>query len=229
MRTIQLTLHEDLDLSKKSARWVPKLLTSAHKEERIQTCGKFLPAVSFHTPESKLKSKQWTKKGQPGLIKAKVHATRNKQMVLVFFDNEGLIYTNYVPKGQTVNANYIVDALSKFLATFKKKRPNMAAQEWFFHWDNALVHTAAIVKDWMAARDFRLIDHPPYSLFGGLFLIPNHQKAAGGQNPDPGDLQDDVGGGRQEYRQRGLRRLFRRWYECCEKCVRIGGGYVEKS
>ncbi len=24
MRTIQLTLHEDLDLSKKSARWVPK-------------------------------------------------------------------------------------------------------------------------------------------------------------------------------------------------------------
>ncbi len=42
MRTIQLTLHEDLDLSKKSARWVPKLLTSAHKEERIQTCEKFL-------------------------------------------------------------------------------------------------------------------------------------------------------------------------------------------
>jgi hypothetical protein len=40
-RTIQLTLHEDLDLSKKSARWVPKLLTSAHKEERIRTRKKF--------------------------------------------------------------------------------------------------------------------------------------------------------------------------------------------
>jgi hypothetical protein len=84
-------------------------------------------------------------------------------MILVFFDNEGLIYTNYVPKSQMVKANYMVDALSKFLATFKKKRPNMVAQEWFFHWDNAPVHTAAIVKDWMAARDFRLIDHLPYS------------------------------------------------------------------
>jgi hypothetical protein len=148
MQTIQLTVHEDLDLSKKSARWVPKLLTSGHKEERIRTCKKFLAmirgrsiamldsivtmdesAVSFHTPESKMQSKQWTKKGQSGPIKAKVHVTRRKQMVLAFLDNEGLIYTNYVPKGQTVNANYIVEALSKFLATFKKKRPNMAAKD----------------------------------------------------------------------------------------------------
>jgi hypothetical protein len=88
-------------------------LTSAHQEERIRTCKKFLAmvcgrsmamldsivtmdksAVSFHTPESKMQSKQWTKKGKPGPIKAKVHAIRSKQMVLVFFDNEGLIYTN---------------------------------------------------------------------------------------------------------------------------------------
>ncbi len=75
-------------------------------------------AVSFHMPEAKMQSKQWTKKGKSGPIKAEVHATRSKQMVLAFFDNKGLIHTNYVPKGQTVNTNYIVEALSKFLATF---------------------------------------------------------------------------------------------------------------
>jgi hypothetical protein len=48
MRLIQLTLHEDLDLSKKSARWVPKLLTSAHKEERIWTCEEVLAMVRRH-------------------------------------------------------------------------------------------------------------------------------------------------------------------------------------
>jgi hypothetical protein len=102
-----------------------------------------------------------------------------------------------------------VDALSKFLATFKKKRPNMAAQEWFFHWDNAPVHTAAIVKDWMAARDFRLIDHPPYLPDLGpadFFLFPTIKWQLAGKNSDPGDLQDDVGGGRQDHRRRGLRR-----------------------
>ncbi len=154
-------------------------------------------------------------------IKAEVHATRCKQMVLAFFDNEGLIYTNYVPKGQTVNANYIVEALSKFLLSFKKKRPNIAAGEWFFHWDNALVHTAAIVKDWMAAKDFRLIDHLPYlpDLAPADILIPDHQEAAGGQNADPGDLQGDVGGGHQDHRRRGLRRrlqaLVRALREVC--------------
>jgi hypothetical protein len=69
---IQLTLHEDLDLSKKFARWVPKLLTNADKEERIWTFEEILAmvrcrsmamldsfimmnesAVSFHTPEIK--------------------------------------------------------------------------------------------------------------------------------------------------------------------------------
>jgi histone-lysine N-methyltransferase SETMAR len=251
MRTVQLTLHEDLDLSKKSARWVPKLLTNAHKEERIRTCEKFLAmlrgrslafldlivtmdesAVSFHTPESKMQSKQWTKKGQPGPIKAKVHATRNKQMVLAFFDNEGLIYTNYVPKGQTVNANYIVDALSKFLVIFKTKRPNKAAQQWFFHWDNAPVHTAAVVQDWMAARDFRLIDHPPYSpdlAPADFFLFPTIKRQLAGKTLTQGTFKTMWEGAARSIAKEAYATAFRRWYERCEKCVQIGGGYVEKS
>jgi hypothetical protein len=79
--------------------------------------------VSFHTPETKQQSKQWLKKGEPGPIKAKVHVTRAKQMVLAFFDAKGLIYTNYVPKGTMVNARYIVEALGTFLKVLRKKRP----------------------------------------------------------------------------------------------------------
>ena len=43
-------------------------------------------AVSMHTPETKSQSKKWLKKGTPGPIKAKVHATCTKQMVIMFFD-----------------------------------------------------------------------------------------------------------------------------------------------
>jgi hypothetical protein len=32
-------------------------------------------------------------------------------MALAFFDAKGLIYTNFVPRGKTVNAAYIVEAL----------------------------------------------------------------------------------------------------------------------
>jgi hypothetical protein len=64
--------------------------------------------VSYHTPETKKASKQWIKKGLPGPIKAKLHASRTKQMLLAFFDSKGLIYTHIVPRGSTINADYIL-------------------------------------------------------------------------------------------------------------------------
>jgi AraC-like DNA-binding protein len=121
--TIRRILKDELGLSKKSARWVPKLLSKDQKQQRVEKSQDFVKlvqrrsmavlnnivtmdesAVSFHTPETKQQSKQWVKKGQPGPIKARVHATRSKQMVLVFFDSQGVIYTDYVPKGDRVNS-----------------------------------------------------------------------------------------------------------------------------
>jgi hypothetical protein len=37
----------------------------------------------------------------------------------------------------------------------------MVARGWWFHWNNALVHTITMVTDWMAARQFQVIKHPP--------------------------------------------------------------------
>ncbi len=151
-RTIHTMLHDDLNLSKKSARWVPKLLSDDMKKQRVRTSEKFLrkvlchsmsmldnivtmdeSAVSFHTPESKQQSKQWLVKGSPGPIKAKVHATRKKQMVLAFFDSKGLIYMNFVPRGRTLNSAYIIEALTCFQKALKVKRLTMMARIWWFH------------------------------------------------------------------------------------------------
>jgi predicted kinase len=43
--TINLTLRHDLNLTKKSARWVPKLLMDNMKKERVRTREKFLAMV----------------------------------------------------------------------------------------------------------------------------------------------------------------------------------------
>jgi hypothetical protein len=63
--------------------------------------------LSFHTPETKQQSRQWLPNGQPGPVKAKIHAARTKHMVLAFFNNKGLFYTNYVLRRNMVNARYI--------------------------------------------------------------------------------------------------------------------------
>jgi hypothetical protein len=75
--TIQSALTIDLGLVKKSARWVPKPLTTAQKDEQVQRNEDLFrllrkhslaalnnivtmddSAVSFHTPETKRESKQ---------------------------------------------------------------------------------------------------------------------------------------------------------------------------
>jgi hypothetical protein len=43
-------------------------------------------------------------------------------MVLAFFDTNGLICKNFVPRGKTVNAAYITEALTHFLRVLKEKR-----------------------------------------------------------------------------------------------------------
>ena len=70
--TIHRILTKDLGLVKKSARWVPKILSDDQKKARVERCDEFLrlvrrrskavldsivtmdeSAVSFHTPEMK--------------------------------------------------------------------------------------------------------------------------------------------------------------------------------
>jgi hypothetical protein len=199
------------ELVKKSARWVPKLLMDEMKIGRVWTSEAFFAmihrrskemldstvmmdesAVSFHSPETKQQLKQWRKKGEPGPIKAEVHATRAKQMVLAFSDSKGLICTNYMPRGTTVNAKYIMEALCNNMVIFKKRRPIMAAGDWFLNWDNVARATA---------------------LFAGscprrLLPIPQGKEGAGRPHTDQGDLQEEVGGGCKDSHGGGLRRGF---------------------
>jgi hypothetical protein len=46
-----------------------------------------------------------------------------------------------------VHASYIVEALGTFMKILRKKRQEIVAEDWMFHWDNAPVHTTAKVTD----------------------------------------------------------------------------------
>jgi len=249
--TISRIIHDSLGLVKKSAPWVPKLLSQEQKEERVRTSTAFVnlvqtqskavlrniitmdeTAVSMHTPETKNQSKQWLKKGIPGPIKAKVHATRTKQMVVAFFDSQGMVYTNYVPRGTTVNANFIVGALRRFLKAFRAKRPEMAAGEWFLHWDNAPVHTAKVVRDFLAKNHIQLLEHPPYSpdlAPADFFLFPKLKRELAGITMTQEEFKKKWEGVLRTLSKDDYARAFTRWLERCEKCIRINGDYVEKT
>jgi histone-lysine N-methyltransferase SETMAR len=153
-------------------------------------------------------------------------------MALAFFDSKGLIYTNYMPRGTIVNAKYIVEALSNFMKIFKKKRPIMAAADWFLHWDNAPVHTAAIVTDWLASRRFQLLEHLPYLpdlAPSDYFLFPKVKKELAGLTLTRETFKKEREGTVRTPTAADFAKAFRQWYLHCKKCIAIGGSYVRQK
>jgi hypothetical protein len=45
----------------------------------------------------------------------------------LFFHKKGVKYTNYAPRGETVNTNYIIKDLCTFLKVLKEKMPKLCA------------------------------------------------------------------------------------------------------
>ncbi len=124
------------------------MLSLEQKHTRVITCEAFIKlvadkgtdirkyiiridesAVSMHMPVTKSQSKQWLKIGTPSPVKTTVHASKTKQMVMAFFDSQGMVYTNYVPRGTTVNMEYVIGALWRFFKALKAKKPELVPGE----------------------------------------------------------------------------------------------------
>lgn len=110
-------IHQHLGMSKVSARWVPRMLTPFDKQRRVECCQAFLDLVKdkeeetisqivtcdetwIHQwdPESKQESMQWKYKGEKPPRKFKVRPSAGKLMATIFWDVEGIIMIDYLPK-----------------------------------------------------------------------------------------------------------------------------------
>lgn len=123
--TVERILTQDLNMSKVSARWVPRLLCSSDMECRV-TCSKELlkrysrEGVSFldriitlnetrphhYEPESKRQSCIWKSAGSPPPKKAKVVRSMKKYMFVFVMDRNGMLLIHQVPEDQCVTAQY---------------------------------------------------------------------------------------------------------------------------
>lgn len=242
-------LHSDLGLTKKSARWVPKLLSEDNMRCRVDTARKILKLdsrlglafrrsvvtmdetmVSFHTPETKERSKEWSPKGSPGPVKAKVFASRKKQMVLSFFDYRGLIFQRFAPLGTSINGDFIIEALKKFLTAKARKRPDLG-DAWRLHWDNAPVHTSRCVKAFLEEKAIEVVPHPPYSpdlAPADYFLFPTIKRELGGVSISGDTVKVEWERACANVPSDAFASAFDRWIERLEKCVELRGNYVEK-
>jgi len=116
-------IHEDLDMRKLSARRVPKCLNADQKRQRCQSSEQLLEFfrcdpndflsrlvtmgetwLYHYDLETKQQSMEWRHSGSPHPKKFRVQKSAVKGLASIFWDQDGILLIDYLPKGQTINA-----------------------------------------------------------------------------------------------------------------------------
>ncbi|GBP76226.1 Pre-mRNA cleavage complex 2 protein Pcf11 [Eumeta japonica] len=117
--------------------------------------------VRQYDPESKQKSLQWTKKGERPPKKFKVQKSASKLMATIFWDSEGVLLIDYLPKGTTMNGQYYANLLAQTREAVVQKRRGKLSRVVLFLQDIASVHTARVSRQALKDTGFSEIDHHP--------------------------------------------------------------------
>jgi len=80
-----------------------------------------------------------------------------------FWDQDSIILTDFLPKGQTINAEYYSSLLAQMKEILKEKRRGMVTKGVLFLHNNAPAHRALATQKKLAYLGFQCLDHPPYS------------------------------------------------------------------
>ena len=83
-----------------------------------------------------------------------------KVLASIFWDQDGILLNDYLPKGQTINAEYYSSLLVELKYILREKRHGKVTL--FLH-DNAPAHRALATQKKLAYPGFQYLDHPPYS------------------------------------------------------------------
>jgi len=83
-----------------------------------------------------------------------VQKSAGKFFASIFWDQDGILLIDYLPKGQTINAEYY----SSLPVQLKVTKGVL-----FLH-DNAPAHRALVTQKKLAYVGFQCLDHPPYSM-----------------------------------------------------------------
>ncbi len=184
LSTIHRALKDKLKLKKRPCIWRPHLLSAANKTRRLQVARQLLARmrrsprwaskvitadetwVYTYEPTWKQQSTTWLASGEEHHSKVRKELSVRKVMVAVFWDAQGIIHREFVPRGDTMDSPMYRQILRNLRESVRRKRPalwrNRRTQFWLQH-DGAGPHRAQIMLDYYRDNNIQLVPHPPYS------------------------------------------------------------------
>jgi len=179
--------------------------------------------VYEYDPETKQQSSQRKSPGSPKPKKARQSRSPAKNMLIVFFDIRGIVYHEFVPEGQNVNAEFYCKVLRRLKEDIRRKRPELwCAGNWLLHDDNTSSIRALATRDFLTHKGIITLPHPPYSpdlAPCDFFLFPKMKLQLKGRRFDRveefrWETQNVLGALREQDFQHAFQQWQRRWDRC---------------
>jgi len=162
-----------------------------------------------------------------------VQASAGKVMLSVFWDENGVIFTDYLQNGVTITAQYYINLLEKVRDAIKQKRRGMISKGILLLHDNAPAHTAHATTAAASRLGYHILPQPAYSpdlAASDFFLFRNLKKELSGRRFSDNEevinaVESWFARQKDTFYKDGIRQCRHRW----EKCVVLEGDYVEKD
>jgi len=116
-----------------------------------------------YDPETKQQSMERRHSSSPHAKKFRVQKSAGKVLASIFWDQDGILLIDLLPKGQTINAEYYSSLLVQLKDILKEKRHVKVTKGVLFLRHNAPAHRALATHKKLAYLGFQCLDHPSYS------------------------------------------------------------------
>ncbi len=185
--TVFKVIKKDLNMRKLSPKFIPHLINDRQKADQVvystanlelvRTVPRFLDRivsgdetwVSIFHQETKFESCQWTPRGGARPTKAVKSNSVHKTMLILFHDAYGVIHLEFLPRGETIDADFYCDVLRRLKEQIRRKRPGLWERDdegyrgFYLHHDNATPHTAIPTLALIGESGMNMVSHPAYS------------------------------------------------------------------
>lgn len=247
-------MKKDLKLSKLAPKFAPEVLTQEQKDFRVRLCRMNIASlqedtellnkivtgdksmVSMREVETKQQSAQWTRRGTHAEHPQKALRTwsTRKSMITVFFNAKGVVLSEFLPQGETIDTDAYCATLKRLKEAIRKKRKDLwLGRKFILHHDNASPHTSAPTLALIRESAINMLPHPPYSpdlAPCNFFIFPRLKSELWGR-----DFRRLVE--MQEAVKLVLRRIPQEEFQACMdslpihwmKCIKAEGSYFEGS
>jgi len=155
--------------------------------------------------------------------------SQSNVFLIIFLYIREIVHYEFVPTGQTVNQIYYLEGLERLCEKVRWKRPEIFANSWILHHDNAPAHTALSVREFLATKQITVLEHPAYSpdlAPSNFFLFPKIKEILKGRHfDDIDDISNSTMGALKVIPQNQFQNHFERWTRLWHRFIASQGEY----